>query len=284
MSFFENKIPDYLTKKKNTTRQILFTAVFALVFINLYSPFGVELWYDVNKTQMVLYSSLVILTGLLIIAISRIILYQVSRHKSMTNGTYIIWIAAEIISLSVVYLILQRVFISAEDDIIADFKSSLNVTSLVLLLPYTISYLYFSWLEKNKKLEELSVSKGKESPLVPLMIPFHDEKGDLRISVKSDDLLYLEAADNYVYVHYLDHDKPAKYMIRNSLKNMEAGLQKWNIVRCHRSYIVNFERVKIVRREKDGLVLELDMPKRQFLPISRTYVDEVMKLFSRYTS
>jgi DNA-binding LytR/AlgR family response regulator len=284
MSFFERKIPDYLTKKKNTTRQILFTVVFALVFINLYSPFGVDKWYDVNKTQTFFYSSLVILTGLLIIAISRIILYQVARNKSMNNGSYIIWIAAEIISLSVVYLILQRVFISTEEELITDFKSSLKVTSLVLLLPYTISYLYFSWLENNSKLEELSVSRSNQAPVLPTMMPFHDEKGELRFSLKSDDLLYLEAADNYVYIHYLDQDKPAKYMIRNSLKNMEEVLRKWNVVRCHRSYIVNFERVKIVRREKDGLVLELDMPKRQYLPISRTYVDGVMKLFSRYTS
>jgi hypothetical protein len=160
MSFFERKIPDYLTKRKNTTRQVLFTAVFALVFINLYSPFGVDKWYDANKTQTFLYSSLVILTGLLIIAISRIILYHSFRNKSMTNGSYIIWIAAEIISLSVVYLILQRVFISTEEELVTDFKSSLKVTALVLLLPYTISYLYFSWLENNNKLEELSEKRS----------------------------------------------------------------------------------------------------------------------------
>jgi hypothetical protein len=188
MSFFERKIPDYLTKRKNTTRQVLFTAVFALVFINLYSPFGVDKWYDANKTQTFLYSSLVILTGLLIIAISRIILYHSFRNKSMTNGSYIIWIAAEIISLSVVYLILQRVFISTEEELVTDFKSSLKVTALVLLLPYTISYLYFSWLENNNKLEELSEKRSNTGPVLPLMMPFHDEKGELRFSVKSEDL------------------------------------------------------------------------------------------------
>jgi len=280
MSFLENNIPDFLADKRNTRRQIAFTVIFALVFINLYSPFGVEKWYDVNRTQMVLYTSAVVLAGLIIIAISRIILHQFSRKKRISNGNYIAWIAAEIISLAIGYLVLQRVFITSSGDIFSDFKDALKVTALVLLLPYTISYLYFSWLEKNRKLEELTKSTSFGKQVLPSMIPFRDEKGELKFSVKSEDLLYLEAADNYVIIHYLDHSKPAKYMIRNTLKNFEQEMEKRNVIRCHRSYMVHFDRVSIVRKEKDGLVLELDMPGEVSLPISKTYTERVMRVFS----
>ena len=47
------------------------------------------------------------------------------------------------------------------------------------------------------------------------MIPFRDEKGELRFSVKSKDVLYMEAADNYVSIHYIDRGKDASYMVRN---------------------------------------------------------------------
>lgn len=283
MTFLETRIPEFLTDRRNMVRQLLFTAVFALVFINLYSPFGVDTWYNVTKAQLFFYSSLLILTGLLIIALSRVIMLVFSRKNRPTIGGYAGWIALEILSLSVVYMILQRSVISAEDELLTDLKDSFKITSLVLLFPYTMSYLYFSWMEKNRKLAELSRSGALPRPVAPVMIPFRDEKGELRFSVKTIDLLYLEAADNYVLIHYLDSGKRAKYMIRNSLKNLEKGLKGIGIVRCHRSYMVHFERVRIVRRERDGLVLEMDTPDRQVLPISRSYVDQVMKLFSEYS-
>ncbi len=282
MTFFETRIPGFLTDKKNTVRQIVFTAVFALVFINLYSPFGVNTWYGVTTPQLFFYSSLVILTGLLVIALSRIIMLRVTLRRPLTTGGYIVWIVSEIVSLAIVYLVLRILFVSQIDDVLAAFKESLKVTSLVLLFPYTLTFLYFSWQEKNRKLAELSES-GQPRASKPIMISFSDEKGELRFSVKNEDLLYLEAADNYVVVHYMDGTKRSRYVIRNSLKNIEENLPETHILRCHRSYMVNFERVRIIRREKDGLVLELDIPERQALPISRTYINEVMQLFSAFT-
>jgi len=282
MTFFERKIPDFLTDRKNTVSQILFTALFALVFINLYSPFGVNSWYNVTKPQLFFYSSLVILTGLLVIALSRIIMLQEVRRNPLTTRGYVVWIAMEIISMALVYVILRAIFISRIPDVLEAFRDSLKITSLVLLFPYTLTFLYFSWQEKNRKIEELTESGQVSKSVSPLMIPFSDYRGELRFSVKTEDLLYLEAADNYVIVHYMDGGKKAKYAIRNSLKKMEENLGDANLMRCHRSFIVNFDKVRIIRKESDGLVLELDIPEKISIPISGTYADEVMRLFSSF--
>jgi DNA-binding LytR/AlgR family response regulator len=138
-------------------------------------------------------------------------------------------------------------------------------------------------MEKNRKLEKLEGSPVLKTSF-PLMLAFHDEKGELRFSLKTQDLLYLEAADNYVIIHYWDNTKQTKYIIRNSLKNMEAGLMEAGVIRCHRSYMVNFERIKIIRKEKDGLVIELDLVEKRSIPVSKNYVDQVMKVFSGYSS
>lgn len=283
MTILDTKIPDFLTDKRNTTRQLIFTSGFALVFINLYSPFGVNTWYNLTEPQLFFYSSLVILAGLLIIAISRIIMYQFTKKRSLSIGNYILWIAAEIISLSAVYVLLQQIFISRTEDILSSYKESLKITTLVLLLPYTLSYLYFSWLEKNRKLEQLSQLKNSEKPFIPPFIPFKDERGELRFSIKTEDLLYLEAADNYVIIYYMDGKAIGKFMIRNSLKNFEKVLSDFGVIRCHRSYMVNFARVKIIKKEKDGLVLEIDAIDHKNLPVSDTYVKDVMIMFSNFT-
>lgn len=282
MLLSELKIPGYLNEKRNIVRHILFTALFALVFINIYAPFGVETWYNVTKLQLLVSSSLVILTGVLVVVVSRVIMYQVSRRNMLTYGQYALWIAAEIVSMAMVYTILQEAVLDTLTDFASVFKSSLTTTLLVLLIPYTITWLYFSWMEKNRKLEKLeSAGNPMASPMA--MIPFHDEKGELRFSLKVHDLLYLEAADNYVVIHYQDHNKSAKYMIRNSLKNMEQGLKEAGVIRCHRSYMVNFERVKIIKKERDGLVIEMDVSEKNALPVSKTYVEQVMQIFSAYS-
>ena len=68
----EGKIPAYLYDKNNSIKTILFTAFFALLFINLFQPFGSRDWYpDISDIKYFASSSLIILTGMLVVVISR---------------------------------------------------------------------------------------------------------------------------------------------------------------------------------------------------------------------
>jgi len=272
-------IPSYLNEKRNITRLIIFTALFALVFINIYSPFEVSTWFNVTKPQLLFYSSLIILTGVLVVVISRIILYHlVKRGIKVSLGNFLIWIAAEVFSMALFYVLYEILILSDKRPFWEIYKISFTNTALVLLLPYSISWLYFSWIDKNKQLLKFSKS-GEGVPESKEMLAFKDEKGIMRISVKAIDLLYLQAADNYVTIYYNNQQKPAKYMIRSSLKNIEMELAYSSLIRCHRSYMVNFSKVKIIRREKEGLKLELDSPVPIEIPVSKTYMEEVFKAF-----
>ena len=282
MLIWETNIPDHLIKKRNIVRTIIFTAVFALAFINIYAPFGVDYWYKVTRVQLFFFSSLVILTGILVVVISRIIMYHYGKNKRINYLQYSVWILVEILSMAVFYTIFIKYKLHDTREITEIFKISVKNTALVLLLPYTILWLYFSWNDKTQKLEELAYKDTDINPS-KRMIPFLDEKGTLRFSLLLDDLLYLESSDNYVTVYYLDHSKVSKFLIRNSLKNYEEKLNVTNLVRCHRSYIVNFDKVKIMRKEKEGLLLELDIPQQLSLPVSKTYVADIIEAFSRYT-
>lgn len=280
------KIPSYITEKKNIVRLILFTAGFALIFINLYSPFEVNnliiksASIRINKGLLLLISSsMIILTGVLVVVISRIILYQITiRIGQITLTQYFIWIALEIISMSLFYALYERIFLADTRSFLDAYKTSIQNTALVLLLPYSISWLYFSWIDKNKKLQELK-NGGDTSVDNNEMIVFRDEKGTMRLSIKFSDLLYLQAADNYVNIIYNNKEQLIKYMLRSSLKLIEDEHTTFPLVRCHRSYMVNFEKVKIIRREKDGLHIELDAPVALDLPISKTYMEEVFNAF-----
>ncbi|WP_241676236.1 hypothetical protein [Parabacteroides distasonis] len=142
-------------------RLILWTALFALVFINIYKPFSSTSWYKVSEFKFFVFSSLIILTGVLVVVLSRIILFHWGKRHAITVRTYAIWIVLEIFFMSLFYTIYTLV-LNPEREYMEVFNDSAVNTSLVLLLPYSVLHLYFS---------------------------FYDEKNELRLSVKRSNLL-----------------------------------------------------------------------------------------------
>lgn len=282
MGVLANKIPSYIYEKSNIVRLILSTAVFALIFINIYKPFSSSNWYQVSEFKFFVFSSLIILTGVLVVVISRIIMYYWGKKHSITNGNYAVWILLEIFFMSLFYTI-YTLSLNPEREYLSVFKESAINTSLVLLLPYSAIHLYFSYKDKERLLKILAEERADASAQQNVY-SFYDEKNELRLSIKRTNLLYIESADNYVCIWYLNKGNLTKFMLRNSLKAIEESLANTNVMRCHRSYMVNFDQVKVIRREKDGIYMELGIDKVPDIPISKTYSEKAMHWFTSYSS
>jgi hypothetical protein len=278
---FLKPIPAYLNEKKNIVRLILFTSLFALVFINLYSPFGADRWFNLTNLEFFTYSSLTILTGVLVVVISRMIMYRFCKRHVINIWQYLLWIFAEVFFMALFYALFEKIFLKDIREFTELVKVSSRHTALVLLLPYSVLWLYFSWKDREEQIDRLADIQAFSSNSRD-MIPFYDEKGILKFSLKKENLLYLEAAENYVNICYLNKGKVSKYLLRDTLKKSEDSFVGTEIIRCHRSYIVNFEKVKVIRKDKDGLKLELDNPSAIDIPVSKTYVNSVMQTFSKY--
>lgn len=282
MNVLTRKIPTFHYEKSNLLRLVLFTAVFDLVFINIYKPFSSLTWYPVSEFKFFLFSSLVILTGVLVVAISRFIMYHYTKRRSLNYLEYAIWIAAEIFFMSLFYTT-YSMYLRPERDVVEIFAESTENTFLVLLLPYAILMLYFSWRDKVQKLQMVENDRNEGNGNLAV-ISFLDTNGELRLSVKRANLLYIESADNYVRIWYLNKGVVTSFMLRNTLKAMEEAFEGTNVLRCHRSYMVNFEQVKVIRREKDGIYLEFGVEEVPDIPISKTYSEKVTHWFMCYSS
>lgn len=281
------KIPAYLYEKSNVIRLILLTATFALLFINIFQPFGSRGWYPhISDFKYFFFSSLIILTGMLVVVVSRLIMLAYTKKNDLYLWHYLLWIVVEIVAMSLFYTLFSK-YIPKEGlnrDILEIFRQSTINTSLVLLLPYAILWLYFSWRDKNNLLEKLAQAEPNVEVAKKNLVAFPDEKGELKISIMLENLLYVDSADNYATIHYLNKSKLSHYLIRNSLKWMEEHLTKDSpLVRCHRSYIVNLDKVKVLRKTKEGIFLELDTDATPDIPVSKTYYERVMSKFSNYT-
>jgi LytTr DNA-binding domain len=277
------KIPEYLNEKGNIVRLILYTALFALLFINIYQPFGSQNWYPVSDVKFFAFSSLIILTGVLVVIISRVIIYYYTRRNNLLVWQYAMWVLAEIIAMALFYSFFEILLLHDTRPVREIMEQSIINTSLVLLLPYSTIWLYFAMKDKNKKLENLSRGIENADQRGKQMFNFLDEKKELKLSVSTDHVLWIEAADNYVKIHYLNKGKISSFMVRNTLTTIENEFANTSLVRCNRSTIVNFDKVKILRKQPEGIFLSLDQEPVPDIPVSKTYADRVTSRFSGYS-
>lgn len=190
---------------------------------------------------------------------------------------YIMWIACEILVMTLMFTIVA-LFTDTSKDVITLFKNSLIKTFLILLIPYTMCYIYFIWQERVAQLRMLRERIAEDdAALQTAYVQIYDEKGEMRLSVRREHLLLIESADNYICVWYKNNNTPKKVMVRNTLKQVAEQLAATHIQRCHRSYLVNLDHVKVLRREKEGVFVELGIDGVPDVPISKTYSGSIQK-------
>lgn len=284
MDFLSQFIPRYLLTKRNQIILVTSAAAFALFFIIVYQPFGVLQWgrERVSEFMFVIYSLLIVLLGMSIVAISRVIMYYRTQKHEISILNYAIWVFVELAIMAIAYTICS-ILADVQEDIWVAFKSALQNTSLILLIPYIICITAFTLQDKNERLRQIEDDFDKavaQKMASKGLISFYDERGELQLSVTKDNLLYIESADNYIYIWYMKNNLPKKLMLRNTLKRTAESLAETNVMRCHRGYMVNMEQVKVLRREKENFYLELGIEGVKDIPVSKTYGDAVMKWLS----
>lgn len=283
MDFFSQFIPRYLLTKRSLTIMVTSAAAFAFLFIIIYKPFNVEQWAEVSQFVFVACVMGIVLLGMSIAAISRVIMcYYAKKHK-ITYLKYIAWVFVELVLMSVAFSACSTLT-DVQKDIWAAFESSFQFTSLILLIPYIVSITAFTLQDRNRRLREIEDDYDKamqeRAAGTKGLISFYDERGELQLSVTKENLLYVESADNYIYIWYMKSNLPKKLMLRNTLKRTAELLADTNVMRCHRGYMVNMEQVKVLRREKENFYLELGVEGVKDIPVSKTYGDAVLKWLS----
>lgn len=277
-------IPSFIYKRANQVAMIVFVPIFAWVFINVYDPFDFDKigdanlfpWLNIPKELSIqLITVLMILVGMAVVAVSRTLMGIYTRRKPISYLHYILWVFLEIVIMATIYTV-AALFTDTDKSVITLFNNSLIKTILVLFIPYVMCYIYFIWRERVAQLKMLRATIAEdETVLQNAYIQIYDEKGEMRLSVRRENLILIESADNYVCVWYLNNNLPKKVMVRNTLKCVADHLASTSIIRCHRSYMINIEIIKVLRREKEGLFVEFGVEGVPDIPISKTYAEAV---------
>jgi len=106
------------------------------------------------------------------------------------------------------------------------------------------------------------------------ILPIRDDTDTVRVSVSSID--WIDAAGDYMCVHA----EGRTYVLRETMKSLEAILDPKIFQRVHRSTIVNISRVRRLRPHTNGEYF-LTLEDGQEIKLSRSYRDRVDQLLQR---
>lgn len=286
-AYMDRFLPDYFLEKTQLTGTVTFAVLFAIVFLNIYIPFSDTAWFQLGDSAFFLFTAGFIAVSILILVASRILMYYSKRWFRMTYLAYVLWCLLEVVLICIFYTFIT-VDVQQPSGMTAlqIFAKAFFYGVICLVTPYTLSGMYYAILDKNRTIRLMS-SKGFVSDQEPFkgvesQITLFDYTGALKLSVKSSNLYYIESDDNYIKVWYTDSRGRLKmYMLRCRLKTVEESFKGTSLIRCHRKYIVNADKVKVLRKESEGYFLDLDNDEIPPIMVTKTYAGNVLERFSQ---
>lgn len=102
--------------------------------------------------------------------------------------------------------------------------------------------------------------------------------GNKDIYVAVEEIVYIKAEGNYVilFLNSSDKDRGDRLILRNRLSDIEEQLREFDIIRVHKSYIVNLQNVLRVEDEVRMRHSETN------IPIGRIYKERVNEAYHKY--
>lgn len=275
-----------LLEPGNMVLGLAFSVLYALVFLVIYSPYSDTAWFGVARSERYLLTTTFVIGSILFLILSRIVMYFMAKRKMKMNyAKYALWLFGEILLVGMFYAVLSMLHVGMRGYSTAYILvKSILITLLALGIPYLVSTL---WLRIKDMRNTLMITDtkdiatdGEALPQNIDIINISDNKGVLKLSVKLDNLYYIKAEDNYTIVNYSKNGMLNRYMIRCKIQTIEDNFSNTPLMRCHRTYIVNTLKIKVLRHESDGFYIDFDFPGIDPIPVSKTYTKEVVKRFS----
>lgn len=118
----------------------------------------------------------------------------------------------------------------------------------------------------NEQIESRELTQQVEVQQKEMVIG--DPESDY-MELGTDNLIFIQASDNYCHVHYLEKGKMSARLIRTTLKNIETQLSGFpHIQRCHRSYMVNKQKISKITGNARAYTIHFTECDEQ-IPVSR---------------
>lgn len=263
------RIPSSILSVPSLLVHIITIPLFFLSFILLYDSqwmYSLISGGSMDDEQIVFHTLMLMSILLGVLCLSRIPITITRKHVSISWWFYILWSLVEMVAFSAFAgLYLSLTYKTGYFPAVGD---SFRMAIFILPYPYLIYALIIAYIRPDMR-----------EPAEEDLVRFTDITGRLKLVIAHDVILYIEAQENYVSIHYMEGEKMKEYSLRQSMRGIEELMDKHGIIRCQRSYFVNPRHVTVLRRDKEGFIqAELDVRDSKPVPVSPKYYEQLSQL------
>ena len=294
------KLPHYLIEKNNLIVQVTISVLFAIAFLAVYIPLSdtTTAWFSLEEQDKFIYTAFFIIFSTIFLIFSRVMMFYMSKRLiRFTYPKFIFWSLGEIILIGLfhAYISLRIMHIEEYTHALIIGKSIL-ITFIALGFPFIVTDLSFALLDAQRVLKiarkviqtndnntQPAPKSNTTEPIVtenPDIINFHDYTGALKFTVKLENIYYIKAEGNYVNVFYNNKGGISSFVLRNKIQTIADTFAGTPLMRCHRTYIVNSNNIKLIRTEDDSSFIDFNQPGLESVPVSKTYSEKIAKRFT----
>ena len=154
------------------------------------------------------------------------------------------------------------------------FKTVLICLSMpvVIIISNEIYNLKTQVTKLEFKTREMQEKLGEDTAEIRPPVEIVAENRSEKLVVEAEALILVRSAENYVEILFRENDEVQKKLMRATMKSIEDQLSGFaEMVRCHRTCIVNTRMVEKLHRGAQGIKLRI-VDYEEEIPVSRQYL------------
>ncbi|MFP3832217.1 LytTR family transcriptional regulator DNA-binding domain-containing protein [Chryseobacterium sp. SIMBA_028] len=265
----------YSYPKSKSVKEILVSSLAAgilvYLFLIIFQPFGTENYHHPYKYLILFPYTLIFGTAFFISSLF------VFRFKDWNVGSellkiFVILLLGSIFSYLYNTLCISHVKLSFEN------YGYMLLYSLAIGVPISTIYILSRYIYLK------CIHENIARDITPQLIGNHEntkEKNlkitgnNIELAIAQEDFLCAQSMENYCTLYFLENNTIKKLLLRISLSNVLSQVETDSIKKCHRSYIVNLEKVKNLKGNAQGYKLilqEIDFE----IPVSRSFISNII--------
>ena len=254
--------------------------IFIYAFLLIFQPFGIENIIANKFTYLIGFGLVTTLVMFFIYTIAPKIAPKAFDMEKWNIGKEILYIGFTISLITIFNFEYNTTFgagLAHQHSLFFYFPMTLAVGffPVIILVFFTEIYLNNKH-EKTASIlnseiqKERSVKGRVQNEEISIISDLKNE----RLELKEKDLLFIRSEENYCRITYMDKEVVRSQLLRITLKSIEAQLIKFpDIIRCHRSGIVNKKRISRISGNARAYSLHFDNYK-ETLSVSRNFPKE----------
>lgn len=280
-SIYLNKFGKYLLRpypyQPKRWIVLILLPLFIALFIVVFQPFGLQgMRHEYKSLLLVGYG----FVTLVVLGFNMYFLpwifpkpFSESRWTILSEGLWLTW---QILTIGVGNYLYSVYFNIAHWSgiygllIFVGFTFAIGIFPVVIMIFFSYNY----WLRKNLAMAEEAaglLAEKKKSAGKSGKITLYSENQQNQIQTTLQQLICIESESNYINAWCAEEGRIVKYVLRNTLKNIESQLSGFEgLFRCHRAFIINMRHVERADGNSQGYRVKLAFLDNM-IPVSRNY-------------